>query len=140
MSRTGDGQFETLSQEECWELFSLRTVGRIAFVDADGVQQLLPVNHAVRDGVVYLRTARDSVLGELASGHDAVALQADHVEDLFQLAWSVTVTGTVGEVHDADVVEQLVEAGRPAPWAPGERDVFLALTPGRIAGRRVKQA
>ena len=140
MTRTDDGQFITLSEQECWELFALRTVGRIAYVDADGVQQLLPMNYAVIDEIAYLRTSRESVLGALASGHQAVALQTDHVEDLFQLAWSVTLTGSIAETTDLAVIEQLVEAGRPAPWAPGERDVFLALTPQKIAGRRVKQA
>lgn len=139
MAETNDGRLTHLDEQECWELLGIRSVGRVAFVDMDGAQQLLPVNLAVRDRKVFVRTSTDSVIGTLAQGHDRVALQTDHVQDLFQLAWSVTVTGSMGEVTDADLIEELREAGRPAPWAPGPREVFLVLTPRTIAGRRVRQ-
>lgn len=139
MTPTNEGRLTHLDVQECWELLAIRSVGRLAFVDPDGDQQLLPVNMAVRDRRVFVRTSTDSVIGSLARGHDRVALQTDHVQDLFQLAWSVTVTGSMGEVTDPDLVEELREAGRPAPWAPGPREVFLVLTPRSVAGRRVRQ-
>ena len=139
MTGTDDGALVRLPEDECWELLGLRPVGRIAFIDADGRQQLLPVNYAVHGRCVHVRTAAETLLGALAGGHDNVALQADHVEDLYQVAWSVTATGSVGEVTDRDVVEEVLRSGRPRPWVPGERDLLLELTPQRIDGRRVRQ-
>ncbi|WP_375000392.1 pyridoxamine 5'-phosphate oxidase family protein [Aeromicrobium sp. CTD01-1L150] len=139
MTGTDDGALVTLPEDECWELLGLRPVGRIAFIDADGRQQLLPVNYALHGRCVYVRTATGTVLGALADGHDDVALQADHVEDLYQQAWSVTATGTVHEVTDQDMIEQVARSGRPRPWVPGERDLLLEMTPQRIDGRRVRQ-
>ncbi len=128
-----------LTETECYDLLGgTTTVGRVAFVDAEG-QQLLPVNFVVVDHVVYLRTAPDSVIAGLAGGQDDVAFGVDFHDDLLGRGWSVTMKGSsraVDAVPDASAGEP---ARTPQPWAPGERDLVIAVTPRTISGRRVRR-
>ncbi|MDF1706327.1 MAG: pyridoxamine 5'-phosphate oxidase family protein [Aeromicrobium sp.] len=128
-----------LTETECYELLGgTTTVGRLAFVDDHG-QQLLPVNFVVVDRVVYLRTAPDSVIASLAGGHDDVAFGVDFHDDLLGRGWSVTVSGSsraVDAVPDASSGEAVAA---PQPWAPGERDLVIAVTPRSVSGRRVRR-
>lgn len=128
-----------LSESECYELLGgTTTVGRVAFVTDDG-QQLLPVNFVVVDRVVYLRTAPESVIANLARGHEDVAFGVDFHDDLLGRGWSVTASGSSREVEEVPVGATEDSARRPRPWAPGERDVVVALTPRAISGRRVRR-
>ncbi|MEG9224814.1 pyridoxamine 5'-phosphate oxidase family protein [Aeromicrobium sp. Sec7.5] len=138
-STDGTSSMRELSEAECYQLLGgTTTVGRVAFV-ADGGQQLLPVNFVVVDRVVYLRTAPDSVMASLANGHDDVAFGVDFHDDLLGRGWSVTANGSsrgVDAVPDAPHGEA---ARTPTPWAPGERDVVIAVTPRSVSGRRVRR-
>ena len=122
-----------IDEAECWALMATTTVGRLAFVTDEG-QQLVPVNFTVVDGVVYLRTAPDTVIAQLADGHDDVAFGVDYHDDTYQRGWNVTVTGVTAL---ADPPPD--EASTPRPWAPGERDVVIRLTPSSIQGRKVRR-
>jgi nitroimidazol reductase NimA-like FMN-containing flavoprotein (pyridoxamine 5'-phosphate oxidase superfamily) len=135
---TTTGAFEVLTEQECRELLGTTTVGRVAFVDAEG-QQLLPVNFVVRDDEVYFRTKHDSVLAQLGDGHDDVAFGVDFHDDLYQRGWNVTLVGSSARVDDPAVIAELSAAARPRPWAPGERDVMIVIRARRIAGRKVRQ-
>jgi nitroimidazol reductase NimA-like FMN-containing flavoprotein (pyridoxamine 5'-phosphate oxidase superfamily) len=132
------GSFDVLSDQECRELLGTTTVGRIAFVDAEG-QQLLPVNFVEREGDVYFRTQAGTVLAQLADGHDEVAFGVDFHDDLYQRGWNVTLVGGAAGVDDPELVAELLAAARPRPWAPGERDVVIVVRGRRVSGRKVRQ-
>lgn len=121
-----------LEERECYELLSTTTVGRVAFVNREG-QQLLPLNFAVVDGVIYFRTKEEGVLSELAEGLGDVAFEVDHHGTTTRDAWNVTVRGSTSPVHDAAGLT--IAALRP--WPPGERPLVVALTPRSVDGRRV---
>lgn len=125
-----------LDETECYELLSTTTVGRVAFVNRDG-QQLLPLNFAFVDGTIYFRTNQEGVLGELAEGLDDVAFEVDHHGTTTRDAWNVTVRGATTSVHDAAGLAGRARLAALRPWAPGQRDVVVALTPRSIDGRRV---
>jgi nitroimidazol reductase NimA-like FMN-containing flavoprotein (pyridoxamine 5'-phosphate oxidase superfamily) len=133
-----------LSVDDCYTLLGeTTTVGRLAFVAESGGQQLLPVNFVVVERVVYVRTADDSIIATLAEGHDDVAFGVDHHDDVMGTGWSVTATGSTRRVDEVPADPASVDSGRPPhtprPWAPGDRDVLIALTPQRITGRRVRR-
>jgi nitroimidazol reductase NimA-like FMN-containing flavoprotein (pyridoxamine 5'-phosphate oxidase superfamily) len=130
--------FTVLSEQECRELLGTTTVGRVAFVSSEG-QQLLPVNFVERDGDIYFRTTADSVLAQLAEGHDDVAFGVDYHDDTYQRGWNVTVFGSSARVEDPALISSLLATARPRPWAPGERDVMIVIHERRIGGRRVRQ-
>lgn len=141
MSHADSSFIRELSVEDCWALLGgTTTVGRLAFVLESGGQQLLPVNFVVVDGIVYLRTADDSVIATLADGHDDVAFGVDHHDDQLGTGWSVTATGSTHRVDEVPAAPEGPGPRVPRPWAPGDRDVLIALTPRDIAGRRVRRA
>jgi nitroimidazol reductase NimA-like FMN-containing flavoprotein (pyridoxamine 5'-phosphate oxidase superfamily) len=130
------GSLIELPPEECVALLGSTTVGRLAFVDADG-QQLIPVNFTVIDEKIYFRTSRDGILAGLAGGHEDIAFGVDH-QDVFRDGWNVTVRGSVAAVTDEAIVETVVSHTRLHPWAGGDRPLVMAIAPRAIDGRRVK--
>jgi len=129
------GSISELPEEECRALLETTTVGRIAFVDAEG-QQLVPVNFAVIDGEIYFRTLHDGFLSSLAHGHDDVAFGVDHQNE-FRVGWNVTVRGSAREVDDRATINTVLAHPRLKPWAGGVRPLVIKVTPVSIAGRRV---
>lgn len=122
--------FEVLPAEECWDLLRTHQIGRVAWHSSAGIS-VLPVTFGVdEDQRIVFRTRPGSRLSELAAG-GAVAFEVDWVADDAQVAWSVLARGEAGPV---DQVPE-VAAGLPVPWAPGERNLWLALTVSEISGR-----
>ena len=129
------GSIAELSEEECLALLETTTVGRIAFVNADG-QQLVPVNFALLEGAIYFRTLPDGFLSSLARGHGDVAFGVDH-QDVFRTGWNVTVRGAAGAVEDRATINKVLSHHRLKPWAGGVRPLVIKITPTSVAGRRV---
>jgi nitroimidazol reductase NimA-like FMN-containing flavoprotein (pyridoxamine 5'-phosphate oxidase superfamily) len=129
------GSITELDEEECLALLGTTTVGRIAFVNAEG-QQLVPVNFALIDGVIYFRTLPDGFLSGLARGDEDVAFGVDH-HDVFRDGWNVTVRGSAREVEDRATINKVLSNHRLKPWAGGVRPLVIRVTPKFIAGRRV---
>ncbi|MDR7086369.1 nitroimidazol reductase NimA-like FMN-containing flavoprotein (pyridoxamine 5'-phosphate oxidase superfamily) [Aeromicrobium panaciterrae] len=125
-----------LDEQECYQLLSTTTVGRVAFISHHG-QQLLPLNFAMVDGVIYFRVNEEGVLSELADGLVDVAFEVDHHGTTTRDAWNVTVRGTTSRVHESAGLASTANLASLRPWAPGERALVVALTPELIDGRRV---
>ena len=130
------GEYSELTRERCEELLNSTTVGRIAYARPDGAHTL-PVNYGYRDSVLVIRTSPYGSLAELAPGADGVAFEVDHHNELLQVAWSVVVRGRVDAV--ADPGAELGADARPRPWAAGNRNLFLRLTPETISGRGLRR-
>ena len=130
------GFLEELTQTECLALLSTVTVGRMAFVNAEG-QQLIPVNFIVLDDLIYFRTAHTGILFELARGHDDVAFGADHQEDAFRRGWNVTARGKATRVEDRATINKVLGDPNLRPWAGGVRSTVIEIRPRSVAGRRV---
>lgn len=125
-----------LDEQECWNLLESAVVGMVAFVDADG-QQLIPVNIHVIDRRLFFRIDETTSLGLLASGHEDVAVAANHADTLFGHGWNVTLRGSSRSVDDDAVREALDQSGRRTAWAGGDRNVMIEIQPRFVAGRRV---
>ncbi|MDR7085213.1 nitroimidazol reductase NimA-like FMN-containing flavoprotein (pyridoxamine 5'-phosphate oxidase superfamily) [Aeromicrobium panaciterrae] len=130
------GKIIDIPEDECRFLLTTTTVGRVAFVNDEG-QQLVPVNFAVIDGVVYFRTVSDGFLAQLARGHDDVAFGADHHDDTYRDGWNVTVKGPALLVEDRATINMVLSHGRLRPWAGGVRPLVIRISINSIAGRRV---
>jgi nitroimidazol reductase NimA-like FMN-containing flavoprotein (pyridoxamine 5'-phosphate oxidase superfamily) len=130
------GKIGTLPEDECRILLSTTTVGRIAFVNDEG-QQLVPVNFAMIDGVIYFRTLPDGFLAQLARGHDDVAFGVDYHTDTYRHGWNVTVKGAASEVDDRATINTVLSHERLRPWAGGVRPMVIRVSIDSIAGRRV---
>ncbi len=108
-------------------------MGRVAF-DLDGRPTILPVNHVVHGRSVVIRTEPSSPLGQLAA-RQPVAFEVDAVAADRQTGWSVLISGEI-ERLDARAAARVAPA-KPAPWAPGERDLWLRIVPSSMTGRAI---
>jgi hypothetical protein len=65
-----------------------------------------------------------------------VAFEADSVDTATHAGWSVTIVGLSRAVTDDEEIRRLERTG-PEPWAPGERDHFIRISPTIVNGRRI---
>ena len=99
---------EHLGSSQCWELLRQVSVGRLA-VWIDDHPDIFPLNYTVDHGTVVFRTGEGTKLGG-ALGETPVALEADGVDAMSGMAWSVVVkgkaaavTGIEGVLHTASL-------------------------------------
>ncbi len=137
-SRVSRGAAAELTEAECLSLMGTESIGRIAFVNAEG-QQLVPVNFIVVDDLIYFRTSHDSLLSGFERGHDDVAFGIDHHDDSTRRGWNVTVHGHARQVEDRANINKILGDHRLAPWAGGVKPLVIEISPRCLAGRRVFQ-
>jgi nitroimidazol reductase NimA-like FMN-containing flavoprotein (pyridoxamine 5'-phosphate oxidase superfamily) len=82
---------EHLDSRQCWDLLRQVSVGRLA-VKIDDHPDTFPVNYTVDHGTLVFRTAEGTKLGG-ALGETPAALEADGVDAVSGMAWSVVVRG-----------------------------------------------
>jgi nitroimidazol reductase NimA-like FMN-containing flavoprotein (pyridoxamine 5'-phosphate oxidase superfamily) len=124
---------EVLDEAEAMRMLGSARWGRCAWSDPEG-PRILPVNYSVLDGNVLLRTELYGSLAGAASGN-AVALEADELDDRLSSGWSVVVLGRAEQVHDPAEIASLFPR-MPQPWAPGSRPVLVRILPSQVTGRR----
>jgi nitroimidazol reductase NimA-like FMN-containing flavoprotein (pyridoxamine 5'-phosphate oxidase superfamily) len=124
-----------LSRDECLTLLASVPVGRIVYT-----RRALPavelVNFALDHGDIVIRTDRSGKLAAATRGA-VVAFEADQLDLAGQSGWSVTAVGPSSEVTDPGELTRLRTIGLK-PWAPGERDHFIRISPVMLNGRRLR--
>ncbi|MEW2083221.1 pyridoxamine 5'-phosphate oxidase family protein [Streptomyces sp. NPDC005283] len=123
-----------MTVEECREQLSTHGVGRVAVSTADG-PAIVPVNYLVMDDMVAYRTAPDAV--PAAAADTEVAFEVDHIDDALSQGWSVLAVGPAHVVTDPEALRHLEEKAHTTPWAGGDRDLWVTITPSRLTGRRI---
>ncbi|MEA4943681.1 MAG: pyridoxamine 5'-phosphate oxidase family protein [Propionicimonas sp.] len=119
------GHNTPLSPDECRQLLRSQTVGRIGWSSRVG-QVILPVSYVLRDDQIVFRTAVGSVLSDLVTPQQ-VCFEIDDLDAETLTGWSVTVQAETAPAREPE--------HSPLPWAPGERPVFVQLTPSAFSGR-----
>ena len=128
------GRLSELPAGECRELMGSTSVGRVAFVDADG-PTVFPVNYVLDGDDVLFRTAPDNTLGRHLEGNPPVAFEVDDFDAYTQTGWSVLVRGTATSMGTDDVSRD--EALQPFSWAAGRRTQLVRIAPGSVTGQRL---
>ena len=123
-----------LGEEECRRLLSTHGVGRIA-VSTEAAPLIVPVNYSVVGDAVVFRTQPGTV--SLQGLGREVAFEVDRVDDALSQGWSVVVRGRAETVTDPDAVRHLTEQVFSAPWAGGEREVWVRIDITALTGRRI---
>ena len=126
-----------MSAEECALLLAAGSVGRVG-VSQRALPVVVPVNYAVLDGDIVIRTGAGTKLDAALAGA-VVAFEIDAVDPIYHQGWSVLVQGRAHEVVDPDELER-ARALPLKPWAAGTRDRFVRIASERIAGRRIALA
>lgn len=135
-SQMSDAEMGRLSEAECWGALAAHSVGRVGVI-VDGFPLVVPVNYALDDRVAVIRTAPDSVLAH-ADGSN-VTVQIDQFDLTKKSGWSVTLRGAGRALKPQDPQElwDRTRATGLSPWAPGERPLWIRITPEAVSGRRI---
>ncbi len=128
------GNLSVLSQEECLTLLATASIGRLGFVGPSGVV-IHPLNYIVDHESIVVRTSPHTMLGEHAAGQ--VAFEVDELDAWMTQGWSVLVTGQLAPIDDPEETIAIHRQGRLRPWADGQRNLYLRITPQQISGRRI---
>lgn len=128
-------RLDVLAEAECWRLLDEHGIGRIAFrAGPDDSPHVLPLNYAVRDRALVMRTRRgsllDTTIGRSTDGCLA-SFEVDHIDDAQREGWSVLLRGAVFLLDGAD------EPAAVEPWAGGARVRQIRLIPRVVTGRRI---
>lgn len=127
---------EELSEAQCYELVRQEVVGRFVFQDEEG-PTALPVNYGVAGRDIVFRTEIGSHFRDVMSSR--IAIEVDHTNPESGEGWSVLMRGTAREVDLEEVPGMLKQMGDafPHPWAEGVHNVWVAVTPDKVTGRRL---
>lgn len=125
-----DGHFSSLDADECQQLLRGASVGRVAWDAGAAGLLVLPVNYVWADGRILFRTSPGTLLAQLAEDR-GVSFQIDFYDVEARNGWSVLVQGQTEFVGE--------EPLNPSsdPWAPGPRNLVIAISPRQFSGRAV---
>ena len=126
-----DEAVESLDTDECWRLLADSTFGRLAVSDDDGAD-IFPINHLVKDRLVYFRSAPGTKIVSLTE-RPRVAFEADGIEN--RRRWSVVLRGTARRLGteaeiEAAGVDELHTFTRSTKWN------YFVITPRTLTGVR----
>ena len=130
-------QLDILTGEECRELLAGQRVGRLGVVRG-GYPVIVPVNYGLHDDRVIVRTDAGGKFS--AARRNRVSFEVDHIDDRRRTGWSVLVQGFAVEVSEGDPRHDELAAVAVEPWAPGDRNRILMITPISVTGRRIRRA
>jgi len=137
-----DAKLEILDEAECLRLISPGGIGRIVFPGRFDLT-VLPVNYVLHDGAILFRTVEAGSTDEdLRTGIEhaeyRVAFEVDDINAETREGWSVLIQGPAHHLDDPAERADAIAAG-VEPWAGGEREHFIRITPARITGRRIRR-
>ncbi|WP_432129978.1 pyridoxamine 5'-phosphate oxidase family protein [Streptomyces tendae] len=127
-----------LSEQECWQRLGTHGIGRISYTVGPGREApvVVPVNFLVDGRSVVYRTDPAGAAGVRVG--EAVAFEADHVDEQTGLGWSVLLAGTAEHPADRETLEALERRLGTGPWAGGKRDLWVRVLPDRVSGRVIQ--
>ncbi|UZX03422.1 pyridoxamine 5'-phosphate oxidase family protein [Arthrobacter sp. CDRTa11] len=135
MSSESMSEVHSLDHRECWDLLRTVSVGRLAVL-VNGQPDIFPINYTVDGGTLVFRTGEGTKLAG-ASGGAQVALEADGVDAVSGLAWSVVAKGPAAVITGTEDILDTA-ALYLFPWQAGKKDAFIRINPDSITGRRFK--
>ncbi|GGW42224.1 DNA-binding protein [Streptomyces lucensis JCM 4490] len=127
-----------LGPRECRSLLATHGVGRIAVSASEGRPAVVPVNYEVVGEAIVFRTAPDSIAA--AAAETEVAFEVDHVDEAMSQGWSVLAVGPASVVTDPEAARRLAQSAHTTPWAGGAREMWIAIRPTSLTGRRIVPA
>lgn len=135
---TGPRRTVELTGAQALGLLGRASLGRIVFTQR-ALPAIRPVNHLLDHGRIVILTHEDSDLYAQARDHGdrgvVVAYQADDIDPLTHLGWSVVVTGYCRPVTDPDALTRYQRLLRP--WSGPVMNCAVRIRPHLITGIRL---
>ena len=126
-----DQGMEILSLAECERLLTAGGIGILA-VGGGAAPVLRPVNFAVHERSVWLRTGEGQILAA-ARAHHPASFVVSSIDRLEHVGHSVVVIGRLAERTKEDDVPEL----RLHPWVRSDKHHLVALSIDAVSGRRI---
>jgi hypothetical protein len=134
----GGRRLVELDRATALELLASMPYGRVVFTQ-NALPAIRPVNHLVDRGRIIIRTRLTS---KLATSADApatvVAYEADQLDPVARLGWSVVITGYARPIIDPAEQRRLEAA--LTPWVDMAMDTVIAIEPEIVTGYRLTPA
>ncbi|MBT2596105.1 pyridoxamine 5'-phosphate oxidase family protein [Arthrobacter sp. ISL-72] len=128
-----DDPILNLDDDQSWKLLEGTKHGRLV-VTVGGESDIFPVNYAVGNRKIYLRTAPGNKLAELTINAN-VLFEADGI--LSDEAWSVVLRGTARVLEQSADIAAAESLGLQQ-WVPTLKDFYVEIQPVSISGRHFK--
>jgi transcriptional regulator with XRE-family HTH domain len=125
-----------LTPAGCRDLLAPGGVGRFLFVTERG-PVAVPVNYGMLGGDIVFRTSESGCVAAATQPGSPVSFSVDRVDDALAEGWSVLASGDAAVLPDPAGRAVAARLGIE-PWAGGQRDLFIRLTPREITGRRIR--
>jgi nitroimidazol reductase NimA-like FMN-containing flavoprotein (pyridoxamine 5'-phosphate oxidase superfamily) len=126
---------QELAREEALRLLGTVPLGRVVFTHR-ALPAIRPVNHIVDGRDIIFRTSSSAAITTAIDGIGTiVAFEADAIDSARRGGWSVVVVGGARILTDPTQVERYRQLLRP--WAPGDKDDFIAIRADVVSGVRV---
>jgi nitroimidazol reductase NimA-like FMN-containing flavoprotein (pyridoxamine 5'-phosphate oxidase superfamily) len=102
-----------LDRAECLDLLGSVSFGRIVFT-YKALPAIRPVNHILRRGEVIIRSHLGSAMVSAAADGAVVAYEADDIDPVEHVGWSVVVTGHARLITDPELIARYYD--QLEPW------------------------
>lgn len=132
-----DGRrLQPIPRSESLRLLSSVSMGRVVFTHR-ALPAIRPVNHLVDGGQIVIRVDRESALARTVGpdGRVVVAYEADMIDPIDHLGWSVIVVGRASLLGDGSAgahYRRVLE-----PWVAGTFDHIITITAEIVDGFRL---
>jgi hypothetical protein len=125
-----------LTDAESLALLGSVSLGRIVFT-MRALPMVRPVSHILDDGQIVIRSHLGAVIVSPVDGNSGavVAYEADDLDPVQRLGWSVSITGTARILRNTTQVERYRR--RLSPWVSDPTDDIIAIHPELINGFRL---
>ncbi len=121
---------EVMTSADCWEFLRSHEFGRLAFHLAEQVH-ITPVNYAVDEGTLLIRSAEGSKLLGVVMNPD-IAFEVDEFDD--DRAVSVVLRGVARKLDEHE--EHRAENVPLRPWISTLKYNVIEIAPTAVSGRR----
>ncbi|RDI55287.1 pyridoxamine 5'-phosphate oxidase family protein [Nocardia mexicana] len=128
-----------LDRAESLRLLAGVPVGRVVFT-RNALPDIRPVNHLVDDdGTIVVRTRITARFTSAIRGNSpvVVAYEADDIDPVRRVGWSVVVTGFARPVTDRDRIARY--EGLLHSWVDKVMDTVIAIEPEIVTGIRLAE-
>lgn len=137
MAEVGEQRLmQELTAEQSLALLSSVSLGRVVFTHR-ALPAVRPVNHVVDDGQIVIRTHPGAAVLAAAASGSVVAYQADEIDPVERLGWSVVVTG-VARVLDEHAADGYRDQLRP--WVDRPMGELIAISSDIVTGFALRRA
>jgi transcriptional regulator with XRE-family HTH domain len=124
-----------LDAVECRGYLAAGGIGRFLFMAPWG-PAAIPVNFRMLGNDVVFRTGAHTSLVDGAQ-QPRVSFEVDHIDPVLGEGWSVLVSGEASLVTVPAELRAAAGLGI-GPWAGGDRDIYIRISPRGISGRRIR--